>query len=327
MSKAATGSDVEAPRRPAPGLPDALRAGPPWRRPRHLPSNDEVGYVLDRVADLLEVQGANAYRVHAYRRAATTVRKAGVNVAELAVTAPLGTLERLPGIGESIGSSIREFAALGWLPLLERLEGQVSPEDLFASVPGIGEGLAHRLHECLHIETLEELELAAHDGRLEEVPGFGPRRAKALREILGGLLSRSSRRRSRMVHARPPETLVRPSVGLLLRVDLEYRRKAAAGELRMITPRRFNPLCQAWLPILHTDVGGWALTALFSNTARAHQLGRTHDWVVVYYERNGDEGQATIVTERRGALAGRRVVRGRESECDTQPDEPELWRT
>jgi hypothetical protein len=57
------------------------------------------------------------------------------------------------------------------------------------------------------------------------------------------------------------------------------------------------------------------VTALFSNTARAHALGRTHDWVVLFYERNGDEGQCTVVTETRGPLAGRRVVRGRESEC------------
>ncbi len=55
--------------------------------------------------------------------------------------------------------------------------------------------------------------------------------------------------------------------------------------------------------------------ALFSNTARAHELGRTGDWVVLFYERNGDSGQCTVVTETRGPLAGRRVVRGRESEC------------
>ena len=48
---------------------------------------------------------------------------------------------------------------------------------------------------------------------------------------------------------------------------------------------------------------------------RAHQLGHTHDWVVLFYERNGDEGQCTVVTETRGPLGGRRVVRGRESEC------------
>ena len=54
----------------------------------------------------------------------------------------------------------------------------------------------------------------------------------------------------------------------------------------------------------------------FSNTPRAHDLHRVYDWVVVFWEDGAqDRGQATVVTERRGALTGRRVVRGREPEC------------
>ena len=284
-----------------------------------LPSNDDVAHVLERVAELLAAQGADRYRVRAYRDAANRVREADVSIAKIAVTEPLSALERLPGIGVSIGMSIREYAASGRLGILERLEGQVSPEDLFASVPGIGEELAHRIHAQLGVETLEELELAAHNGQLERVPGFGPRRTEAIRDILAGLLSWSSRQRSRLVNVRqgvterPPTE--RPGVDTLLQVDGEYVAKATAGELHMIAPRRFNPEHRAWLPILHTELDGWTFTALFSNTARAHELGTTDDWVIIYYERDGDEGQSTVVTERRGALVGRRVVRGRESEC------------
>jgi hypothetical protein len=54
---------------------------------------------------------------------------------------------------------------------------------------------------------------------------------------------------------------------------------------------------------------------LFSNTARAHEFGTTHDWVVLHYERDGEEGQATAVTETQGALRHKRVVPGREGEC------------
>jgi hypothetical protein len=58
------------------------------------------------------------------------------------------------------------------------------------------------------------------------------------------------------------------------------------------------------------------MTALFSNTALAHELGRTRDWVVIYFGRaGGPEHQRTVVTERLWPLAGRRVVRGREAEC------------
>jgi putative hydrolase len=76
-----------------------------------------------------------------------------------------------------------------------------------------------------------------------------------------------------------------------------------------------NPLHRAWLPILHTRRGSRHYTALFSNTPRAHQLGRTRDWVVVYFGHDGDRGQHTIVTELTGPLQGQRVVRGREAEC------------
>jgi hypothetical protein len=104
-------------------------------------------------------------------------------------------------------------------------------------------------------------------------------------------------------------------VETLLAVDDEYRRRAERDELRKIAPRRFNPEGRAWLPVLHSERDGWTLSALFSNTARAHELGRTHDWVILYYERDGDEGQCTVVTESRGPLEGHRVVRGREAEC------------
>ncbi|MFZ2650163.1 MAG: hypothetical protein WA210_08650 [Burkholderiaceae bacterium] len=69
-------------------------------------------------------------------------------------------------------------------------------------------------------------------------------------------------------------------------------------------------------PALHSQRGDWHFTALYSNTARAHQLGRVRDWVVVYGEdKEHGERQYTVVTAGVGPLAGRRVVRGREAEC------------
>ena len=81
-------------------------------------------------------------------------------------------------------------------------------------------------------------------------------------------------------------------------------------------PKRFNPSGEGWLPILHATRQGWHFTALYSNTARAHQLDREKDWVVIsFYDDKHHEGQHTVVTETRGAATGRRVVRGREKEC------------
>lgn len=106
-----------------------------------------------------------------------------------------------------------------------------------------------------------------------------------------------------------------PSVAELLSVDREYRHKARAGSLHRIAPHRFNPSGEAWLPIFHTTRGETRYTALFSNTALAHRLGRTDDWVVLYWDRGDGEEQNTVVTETGGPLRGKRVVRGREQEC------------
>jgi hypothetical protein len=287
--------------------------------------NERIAEALDRVADLLEVQGASPFRVRAYRQAAGSVWAAQRPLADVLAGEGLAGLDRLPGVGPSIAVSIQELVRRGRLGLLDRLEGQISPEDLFTTIPGIGDTLARTIHRELGIETLEDLEVAAHDGRLERVRGFGPRRALLVREALGHVLAHSARRRSRRrplpppgqgeLALVPPAPPPPPSVEALLDTDEEYRRRATAGDLRRIAPRRFNPTGAAWLPVLHTEREGFSITALHSNTARAHELGRTRDWVILYWERDGHEDQCTIVTETRGLLAGRRVVRGREGEC------------
>jgi hypothetical protein len=284
------------------------------------PSNDQIAEVLERISDLLEVQGGSTFRVRAYRKAARTVRETEDPLVIIVDHEGIEGLEKLPNIGKSISSVILEFIYNGRVSFLERLEGQVSPEDLFTTVPGIGEVLASKIHHELKIDTLEELELAANDGRLQDLGGFGERRVRGIRNTLAAMLSRSGRRRARRglrwleMHDKDIE-VNQPSVGLILKIDDQYRDKAARGELKTITPRRFNPEKKAWLPVLHSDEDGRLFTAMYSNSARAHELGKTKVWVIIYYERDGDENQCTVVTERSGILNGWRVIRGRESEC------------
>jgi hypothetical protein len=104
----------------------------------------------------------------------------------------------------------------------------------------------------------------------------------------------------------------------MLAVDEEYRAGAEQSRLPTIAPRRFNPDQEPWLPVYQTRKDGWRFRALFSNTALAHRLNQTRDWVVIYFDDGFSSGQRTIVTETRGDLRGRRVVRGREFECREQ---------
>lgn len=266
---------------------------------------------FEEVAGLLEEQGANPFRVRSWRAGAATLRALAQPVDELLEREGLAGLERLPGIGDALARAIRDLVETGRLPMLERLRGEADPEALLRTVPGLGRGLARRLHERLGIASLEELEAAAHDGRLERLPGFGSKRLTGIRDALAARLGRA-----RAAGARPsPRASEEPPVVELLDVDREYREGAARGALPRIAPRRFNPEGEAWLPILHTARGEHHYTALFSNTARAHELGRTHDWVVLYCDGAGAERRYTVVTESTGPLAGRRVVRGREEEC------------
>ncbi len=272
-------------------------------------TNAAIAHRLREAADLLEQQGAIPFRVNAYRRAAGTIESLREDLRHFDGAAGHPPLEDLPGVGRGIAAAIREMLATGRWSQLERLRGTVDPEVLFTTIPGIGPDLARRIHDRLGIETLEALEAAAWDGRLDQVPGIGRRRLDSLRASLATALGRSPLRRR-------PAPGARPSVAELLAVDADYRRQAAAGKLKSIAPKRFNPTGEAWLPVMHAHREPWHYTALYSNTARAHELDKTRDWVVIYfYDDDHVEAQCTVVTETSGSLKGRRVVRGREPEC------------
>jgi putative hydrolase len=270
--------------------------------------NDTIAGKLREMADVLEQQQADGFRITAYRRAAAAVESLKTSIGDIAHADGLRGLMGLPAIGRGIALAIMEMLSTGRWSQLERLRGSLQPEQLFQTLPGIGPELAVRIHGELHIDTLEALELAAHDGRLAGVPGLGHRRVAGIRAALTERLGRQRIRALLQAQAAP--------VSLLLDVDRQYREQAEAGILRLIAPKRFNPTGEAWLPVLHTARGRWRFTALFSNTRKAHELGKTKEWVVIYAHVDTEpESQATVVTERRGPLSGRRVVRGREEEC------------
>jgi putative hydrolase len=270
--------------------------------------NLEVAERLEEVARLMQQQGANAFRVEAYQRGAETVRRLRQPVSIVLQDEGLEGLEQLPHIGPSLARAIKTLVETGRLPMLDRLRGESNAVALLASVPGVGPILAQRLHDDLGIESLEDLEAAAHDGRLAQFERIGEKRLAGIRDSLAGRLGR-------IRYAAEPVAEDEPPVAEVLSVDQEYRSGAAAGTLTLIAPRRFNPEGKAWLPVLHTERGEHRYTALFSNTARAHALGRTRDWVVLYVDGGRGERQCTVITARHGILKGKRVIAGREAEC------------
>ena len=261
--------------------------------------NDSLGEHLEAIADALEAARADVFRVRAFRAAAHTLRETPVPVRGMERT----ELEELAGVGPRIASVLLDHIESRSGGMLERLHSEVGVEDHLMLIDGVGPALAVRLQEQLGVDSLQALHRRASE--LETVDGVGAKSAARMRASLEELLAR--RRQSPRAHRRPP-------VKLLLEIDARYRRLAAADELPRIAPRRNNPSGHAWLPVWRGEVDGWSARALFSNTDSAHAQGRTDDWVVIYLEREGVEDRATIVTETRGVLEGRRVVRGREGE-------------
>ncbi|MGJ8561646.1 MAG: DNA-binding protein [Litorimonas sp.] len=272
--------------------------------------NMQIADRLRTYADLLENQGDDRFCIRAYRAAADQVESMDNPLRKIHREGGNKALIALPSIGRGIAAAIVEILSTGRWAQLERLRGETTPEHVFQTIPGVGPALAERFVTLLDAQDLEELEALLSDQKMT-VPGLGTRRRRAVLAALSGRLEPIRRGRSTM-----GDPTKEPPVSLLLEADALYRKKDAAGELQQIAPRRFNPEGVAWLPILHLRRGDWHLTLLYSNTARAHELKKTKDWVIVFFHQgDAPEAQRSIVTQRQGPLAGRRVVRGREDEC------------
>jgi len=183
--------------------------------------NEPIAQRLDEVARLLNEQGASLYRVEAWRRAAMNVRRLPAPVSRIYEREGTDGLRKLPGVGDRIGIALRDLIVTGKLPMLDRLRGEMDPVEILRSVPGIGRVQAARLHHDLGIDHLEDLEAAAHDGRLATVAGFGEKRIAGIVDSLASRLGRV-----RQPASIPPDEV---SVEELLDIDREYREAAEAG--------------------------------------------------------------------------------------------------
>jgi DNA polymerase (family X) len=169
--------------------------------------NSDVVRTLERIADLLEVLGENAFKVRAYRLAALQVENLGTELAELA---DAGGLRDVSGFGPAIAQKVEELVTTGRLGYLERLEAEVPATLLeICTLEGVGPRTAHMLWRQAGIESLDALEAAARSGSLAGLPRMG---ARTVERMLGAL----ERRRGDTGARRRPREEVAPLAGVLV---------------------------------------------------------------------------------------------------------------
>ncbi len=210
--------------------------------------NEDVAAIFDEMADLLEIEGDNPYRVRAYRNAARTVRHLGRELADMVERDE--DLTHLPGIGKELAAKIREIVTTGHARALDKLHRRVpaSLEELL-KIPGLGPKRVRALYYDLHIKSLKQLEDAVRRGRLRQLPGFGP---KTEQRILENLAAHRTGEK-RFLHAvarRYAEPLVAwlrktPGVDQVVVAGSYRRGKETVGDLDiLVTVRGDSPVMQ-----------------------------------------------------------------------------------
>ena len=145
--------------------------------------NSEIAEIFDHIADLLEIEGANPFRVRAYRNAANTIRDNGRSMADMVDAGE--DLSELPDIGDDLASKVAEIVRTGKLQLLEEMSSKVPDVIVEATrIPGVGPKRARALFASLRLGSIEDLRKAAEEGRIEKIEGFGAKtQEKILQEV------------------------------------------------------------------------------------------------------------------------------------------------
>lgn len=154
--------------------------------------NSDIARIFNEVADLLDIQGANQFRIRAYRSAAHTVLDLPRNAADMIREGE--DLSTLPGIGKDLAGKIETIVKTGTLPLLEEL-GRETPRELseLMSVSGLGPKRIRMIHEKLGIKTLEGLGKAAEDHKIRDLAGFGEKTEASILEDISRVRQRGRR--------------------------------------------------------------------------------------------------------------------------------------
>ncbi|MEJ2091099.1 MAG: DNA polymerase/3'-5' exonuclease PolX [Syntrophobacterales bacterium] len=154
--------------------------------------NRDIAEIFNKVADLLEIEGANQFRVRAYRNAARTIGDLPQSAADLVEKGE--DLSKLSGIGQDLAGKIAEIVETGELGQLKELESR-TPADLgrMMDIAGLGPKRVQTLHANLGINSLDDLRKAVQQEKIQQVPGFGVKTEKKILQGLAGLVGKKKR--------------------------------------------------------------------------------------------------------------------------------------
>ncbi len=209
--------------------------------------NIDYARVFEEIADLLEIQGANPFRVRAYRNAARTLETLSQPIDSL-LEDENARLEDLPGIGKDLAGKIKELHETGELGFLNELREQV-PATLVEvmRIPGLGPKRARQLWESLEITSVDDLEEAARGGALEDLPGFGKTLQARVLKGIEELKARAGRFKlsDADIYVRPLLAYLKATDGVIdLEVAGSYRRRCeTVGDIDILaTTRKSSPI-------------------------------------------------------------------------------------
>jgi DNA polymerase (family 10) len=235
--------------------------------------NADVATVFSEIADLLEVQGANPFRIRAYRNAAHTLSELGQSVKTMLEHGD--NLDDLPGIGPDLAGKISEVVTSGTCALLERLRRELPHGiTLLLEIRGLGPKRVRTLHDELGIETLEQLLAAAREGRIRSVRGFGEKTQKMILDATQRHLSQE-RRFKLPVAAQVSDALLAelkavPGVRQAVPAGSLRRRRDTVGDLDLlVTVGRSSPVME------HFVTGADVQRVLYKGKTRASVILRS----------------------------------------------------
>ncbi|MGD8991606.1 MAG: DNA polymerase/3'-5' exonuclease PolX [Desulfobacterales bacterium] len=213
--------------------------------------NSDIADIFDQIADYLEIEGKNPFRIRAYRNGAHTVNGLGTELKEMVAAGE--DLTRLPGIGRDLAAKIHEILDSGMAKALVKLQKRIPKTVIeMLRLPGLGPKRVRVLYQKLNIKTLDQLAEAARKGRISKLEGFGQKIESAIIEAIASLAQKE--KRFKLATAKPAvdsliDFLKKVSGVKTVKVAGSYRRsRETVGDLDiLITARKNSPVMRRFL--------------------------------------------------------------------------------